>query len=55
MKFRRYKPLASAIGLVLGLLCAVEAAKGKPQDAVFIPHCLVNSDGLFPCYTYNRL
>ncbi|XP_012681606.1 calsyntenin-1 isoform X4 [Clupea harengus] len=27
MKFRRYKPLASAIGLVLGLLCAVEAAK----------------------------
>ncbi|XP_076132364.1 calsyntenin-1 isoform X3 [Alosa pseudoharengus] len=27
MQFRRYKPLASAIGLVLGLLCAVEATK----------------------------
>ncbi|XP_030624492.1 calsyntenin-1 [Chanos chanos] len=27
MQIRRYKPLASAIGLVLGLLCAVEAAK----------------------------
>ncbi|KAG5281892.1 hypothetical protein AALO_G00049960 [Alosa alosa] len=27
MQFRRYKPFASAIGLVLGLLCAVEATK----------------------------
>lgn len=27
MQFRRYKPFAPAIGLVLGLLCAVEAAK----------------------------
>lgn len=29
MRFRGNKQFASAVGLVLGLLCAVEAAKGN--------------------------
>uniref|UniRef100_A0A672K7Z5 Uncharacterized protein n=1 Tax=Sinocyclocheilus grahami TaxID=75366 RepID=A0A672K7Z5_SINGR len=34
MRIRGVKPFASAVGLLLGLLCAVEAAKGKIQDLV---------------------